>query len=165
MIQQRARIDVSNGVNFGQLGIKVKGEQVSTSAGVLRARELGPLIGSCAGVVGKSRMTGPRLVTSIAVGTPANTPVTTFVQFPDGSRYERKSYDERQARKEAAQFNAYSDAAMLASEAGSPFKAAGLRQCRRCEFAAKNLRDLAAHNRAEHPSAVTQAADQRRRSR
>ena len=162
---QQARNNAARGTSFSNLRVKIKGDRVTTLPGLLRTRDLGPLAGSCAGVVGKSRMTGPRVVTSIVVGGAASTSVTTFVQFADGSKHERKSSDERQARKEAARFNALSDAATLASDPGVPFRAGGARQCQKCEFTGKSLRDLVTHTGTEHPNPAIQAARQKRGSR
>jgi hypothetical protein len=160
---QKARVDASVGVTFGTLGVRIKGDRVTTDR-TFGGRDLGPLAGCGAGVTGKSRFLPGQAVAAAILGFGvSNTPVTTFVVFADGHRDQHQCYDAPAAYRERDRFNLMADAAALAAEAGVPFTSSrmGTRQCKKCAFSGETFRDLVTHQREEHPSAGMQAVARR----
>jgi hypothetical protein len=161
---QKARVDASAGVTFGTLGVRVKGDRVTTIRSPFQGRDLGPLAGCGAGVNGRSRFLPGQAVSAAILGFGVtNTPVTTFVVFADGHRDQHQCYEEAAARQEAARFNLMADAAGMAAEAGAPFTSSrmGARQCKKCAYSGATFGDLSRHRIEMHPTAGMQAVARR----
>ena len=162
---QKARVDASVGVTFGTLGVRVKGDRVTTIRSPFQGRDLGPLAGCGAGVNGKSRFLPGQAISAaiLGVGTGAYSAVTTFVVFADGHRDQHQCYDAPAAVREAAQFNLMADAAAMAADAGVPFTSSrmGTRQCQKCAYSGATFGDLSRHRLEMHPTAGMQAVARR----